>query len=213
MSDKTNGFLLSLITHHLSLSSCHLSRCAHSGMGAKRGLECFEFPVKIIQEEAVKVMRFYLRCAFAVILLSTSWTITVAQDSIESLRSQLSDAQKKEEELRGRITQLDEDMRPENIERFFALNGSTRPEELRAQRRRQLENEKARVQAQLDQLTQSRVRLETTIATAEAAAYRQSALPPDSYRPSSAVSPGGKRVTPKQGQRRARNKRRVRRRG
>jgi hypothetical protein len=71
--------------------------------------------------------------------------------------------------LQARLKQLDEDMRPENIERSLALTGSTRPEDLREQRRRQLEAEKAGVQAQLDLLATSRARLETAIATAEGA--------------------------------------------
>ena len=101
-----------------------------------------------------------------------------AAQQVESLRSQLSDVQRKEEELQTRMRQLDEDLRPENIERYFALNGSTHPEDQREQRRRQLERQKAGVQSQLDQLAQSRTRLETSIATAEAAAYRESANPP-----------------------------------
>ena len=158
-------------------------------------------------------MKFCSRFLLLIVFAFTSLTITLAQSSIEGLRSQLSDVQKKETELQARIKQLDEDMRPESLERFFALNGSTRPEELREQRRRQLESEKTRVQAQLDQLAQSRVRLETAIATAEAAAYQQSALP-SSYGSSAGVRANSNRATPpKQNQRRARQKRRVRRRG
>ena len=157
-------------------------------------------------------MKLCSRFALLIVLILSSLTIAVAQNSIEGLRSQLSDVQKKETELQARVKQLDEDMRPENLEKFFALQGSTRPEEQREQRRRQLENEKTRVQAQLDQLAQSRVRLETAIATAEAAAYQQSALP-SSYSSSSGASSSSNKVTPKQSQRRARQKRRVKRRG
>src|SRR5215210_5352343 len=79
-----------------------------------------------------------------------------AQQSIESLRSQLRDVEAKQAALEERARQLDEDMRPENIERSLSLTGSTRPEELRVQRRQQLEKEKASVQSQLDQLATSR---------------------------------------------------------
>lgn len=108
-------------------------------------------------------------------------TVTLAQDAAsaaqraENLRAQLRDVQAKETELQSRVQQLEEALRPENIERATAGAGSTRPEELRDQRRRQLENEKARVRAQLDQLAASRTRLESAITTAEAEAYRQSA--------------------------------------
>lgn len=97
------------------------------------------------------------------------------QNTTEKLRSQLADVQAKEAELQARERQLDEDLRPENIERSLAGVGTTRPEELREQRRRQLDSEKGRVRAQLDQLAQSRTRLEAAIATADAEAYRRSA--------------------------------------
>jgi chromosome segregation ATPase len=148
----------------------------------------------------------FRRIALLIMMVLSSLTVAVAQNSsVENLRSQLSDVQKKEEELQARVRQIEEDLRPENIERYFALNGSTRPEELREQRRRQLENQRATVQAQLDQLAQSRVRLEASIATAEAAAYRQSALP-DSYNPTPAVISNSPTVKPKKSQRRARRR-------
>ena len=160
------------------------------------------------------------RIAFGAMLVFSSLTMAVAQSTtVENLRSQLSDVQKKETDLQARDRQLEEDMKPENIERAFALNGSTRPEELREQRRRQLESERTNVRAQLDQLAQSRSRLETAIATAEAAAYTQSALPKSSpnssYTPTPGASSGSTVVKPKQPQRRARRRatRRARRRG
>ena len=66
-------------------------------------------------------------------------------------------------------------LKPENIEKGLAGIGSTRPEELREQRRRQLEIEKKSVQTRLDQLATSRTRLETRIVQADAAAYHSSA--------------------------------------
>jgi chromosome segregation ATPase len=148
--------------------------------------------------------------ALTILVLSSSLIVFAQNPSVESLRSQLGDVQKREEELSARVKQLEEEMRPENLEKAFALNGSTRPEELREQRRRQLENEKTRVQAQLDQLAQSRVRLETSLATAEAAAYRQSALPADSsYSPATGANASGPTVvkpTKQTQQRRVRRK-------
>ena len=64
-------------------------------------------------------------------------------ESLDTLRSQLLDAQAKEAELEARQHQLDEDLKPENIERSLAGFGSTRPEELRESRRRQLSKETA----------------------------------------------------------------------
>ena len=109
--------------------------------------------------------------------------------AVENLRAQLQNLESKETELQTRSHQLDEDLKPENIEKYFALNGSTHPEELREQRRRQLEAEKSNITTQLEQLAASRARLEAAIATAEAAAYRQSAgSAPSSLQPQGSVS-------------------------
>ncbi|HYK21147.1 MAG TPA: hypothetical protein VEV42_10460, partial [Pyrinomonadaceae bacterium] len=61
-----------------------------------------------------------------------------ANDSLEKLRAQLLEVQTKEEALRARAEQLEESLKPENIERSLAGVGSTKPEELREARRRQL---------------------------------------------------------------------------
>jgi hypothetical protein len=127
------------------------------------------------------MMRIGLHAALLAASILICATVAHAQNpasaaqGVEGLRSQLLDVQAKEAELQAREKQLDEDMQPENIERSLALTGSTRPEELREQRRQQLEAEKGRVRAQLDMLATSRARLETAINTAETTeAYRQS---------------------------------------
>ena len=79
--------------------------------------------------------------------------------------------------MRARAQQLDESLKPENIERSLAGIGSTRPEELRESRRRQLTIERDGVQAQLRTVETSRQRLETALANAEIVAYQQSARP------------------------------------
>lgn len=96
----------------------------------------------------------------------------------EKLRLQLIEVQTKESALQVRAQQLDEDLKPENIERALAGIGSTRPEELREQRRRQLQFEKDRVLEQLKQLAKTRTDLESAILTAEAEVYQQSAQGP-----------------------------------
>jgi hypothetical protein len=98
--------------------------------------------------------------------------LTRAEARAETLRAQLRDVQTKEAEMQQRLEQLDYELQPSVIERTLAVTGSTRPEELRELRRRQLENEKGRAQAQLNQLTTSRARLETAIANADAEADR-----------------------------------------
>jgi chromosome segregation ATPase len=95
-----------------------------------------------------------------------------AEQRAEALRAQLRDVSMKEADLQARLDQLEYDLKPENIERTTANTGSTRPEEVREARRRQLENERNRVRSQLDLMTQSRTRLESAIATADTEADR-----------------------------------------
>src|SRR6185437_11810364 len=77
---------------------------------------------------------------------------TSAQETAANLRLQLSEVQLRQVELQARNEQLEEDLKPENIERSLAGVGSTRPELLREQRRRQLEIVKIGVGIQLDEL-------------------------------------------------------------
>ena len=100
-----------------------------------------------------------------------------AAETAEKLRAQLLDVQSQENDLRGRLAELDEAIKPENIERSLAGVGSTRPEELRESRRRQLKIQRDGLQAQLQTLETGRVRLEAALANAEALAYQQSARP------------------------------------
>ena len=100
-----------------------------------------------------------------------------AAESLEKLRAQLIEVQAKEEALRDRVQQLEESLKPENIERSLAGVGSTRPEELRENRRRQLTIERDGVLTQLRLVETSRQRLEKAIADAEGRAYQESARP------------------------------------
>lgn len=100
-----------------------------------------------------------------------------AAESAETLKAQLLEVQAHEADLRTRLQQLDESIKPENIERSLAGVGSTRPEELREARRRQLNIERDGVLAQLKTVETSRTRLETALANAEALAYQESARP------------------------------------
>lgn len=126
-------------------------------------------------------MKLALSLFLLVVLVAALSSAVAAQDStsaaqtVETLRAQLLDVQAKENDLQARARQLDEDLKPENIERALAGIGSTRPEELRESRRRQLSIERDSVRAQLKLVSTSRERLESTIRTAEAQAYQQSA--------------------------------------
>jgi len=98
-----------------------------------------------------------------------------AAQTADDLRAQLLDVQAKETELQARARQLDEDLKPENIEHSLAGVGSTRPEELRDLRRRQLNIERDSVRTQLKIVGTGRERLESAIRTAESKAYLESA--------------------------------------
>ena len=113
------------------------------------------------------------RLVFVGLLLSvTAPAQESRQERAANLRAQLAEVQGKETELQTRLEQLEEQIKPENIERSLAGIGSTHPEELREQRRRQLEIEKKGVQSQLATLAASRTRLEAAIATADAMSYQ-----------------------------------------
>ena len=124
--------------------------------------------------------KFGLTLLFALFLFSIN---AYAQDSespaetADRLKLELIDVQAREEALRGHVQELDESLKPENIERSLAGVGSTRPEELRETRRRQLTIEKNGALAQLRVLESTHQRLQTAIANAEALAYQQSARP------------------------------------
>src|SRR6185312_2149664 len=119
---------------------------------------------------------------------------TSAQEKAAALRAQLAEVETKQAEMQTRLQSLEEKLKPENIEHDLAGVGSTRPEDMREQRRRQLEIERNGVRAQLDILTTSHSRLETAIAKADADAYRQSAQPvtaPPATIPSTATTTTG----------------------
>jgi hypothetical protein len=90
----------------------------------------------------------------------------------EALQAQIQDATEKEGPLQTRIDQLDDQLRPENIDRALAGVGSMRPEEAKDALRRRLGNEKRRLEAQLDLLHQSEARLKASLATADASIQR-----------------------------------------
>ncbi len=93
--------------------------------------------------------------------------LTRAEQRSETLRTQLLDVESKLADLQPKLDQIEYAVKPENIERSAAGFGTVRPEEVRETRRRQLESERARVQAQIKILETSRTRLEAAIITAD----------------------------------------------
>lgn len=93
--------------------------------------------------------------------------LTRAEQRAEQLRSQLIEVQSKMADLSSRLDQVEYMLKPENIDRATQGYGTVHPEEARESRKRQLENEKGRLQAQLNILETSRLRLESAITTAD----------------------------------------------
>ena len=107
-----------------------------------------------------------------------SQTKQSAVETVQDLKLQLIELDARQETAKLQVQQLEEALKPENIERSLAGVGSTRPEELREQRRRQLLIEKKVVDAELEQLTLRRTQLETALSAAEVQAYQESAAGP-----------------------------------
>jgi chromosome segregation ATPase len=93
--------------------------------------------------------------------------LTRAEQRAESLRNQQLEVETRLADLQSQMDQMDYALKPENIERVTSGYGTTRPEEARDSRRRQLESEKGRLQAQIRILETSRARLETAVANAD----------------------------------------------
>lgn len=91
-----------------------------------------------------------------------------AEQRAEILRKQLLELIEKETSLKSRLVQIEEDLRPESIERASSLVGSTRSMELREVRRRVLENERRGFESLLKQTSEIRLRLEDDVKQADA---------------------------------------------
>jgi chromosome segregation ATPase len=94
--------------------------------------------------------------------------LTRAEQRAEQLRGQLIDTQSKIADFESKLEQIEWALRPENIESATAAYGSTRPEAAREVRKKQLESERSRLQAQLKLIETSKARLEVAVANADA---------------------------------------------
>ena len=93
--------------------------------------------------------------------------LTRAEQRAEQLRGQLMDIQSKIADFESKLEQIEFALQPENIESATAGYGSTRPEAAREARKKSLEGERGRVQAQLKLAETSRSRLEVAVANAD----------------------------------------------
>jgi hypothetical protein len=90
----------------------------------------------------------------------------------ETLQLHLLEIAEKEAPLQARMDQINQQLRPEAIERTMAGVGSVHPEDAREEVRKRLASEKVRLQSQLDLLRQDRVRTQAMLITTDAAIQR-----------------------------------------
>jgi chromosome segregation ATPase len=93
--------------------------------------------------------------------------LTRAEQRAEQLRSQLIDTESKMADIESRLEGVEYALRPENIDRATQGYGSTRPEEARDARRKQLETERTRLKSQLALLQTSKSRLAVACTAAD----------------------------------------------
>ncbi len=94
--------------------------------------------------------------------------LTRAEARSESLRKQLFDMIEKESTVKTRLEQLENDSRPEMIDRSIAFAGTLRPEELRDLRRKNMASEKQNLQNLLTEIQNSRSGLEVNVQKSDA---------------------------------------------
>ena len=102
-----------------------------------------------------------------------------AEERAGILRKQLIELIEKETSYKSRLAQMDEEVRPENVERTLSGVGTTRTAELRDVRRRSLEIEKRGLESLLSLSAEKRIRLEDDVRQADSmvSRIRQRLLP------------------------------------
>jgi len=90
------------------------------------------------------------------------------EQRVETLQKELADIGARETSLQNRLDEIEPQLRADQIEQARAGVGSMRPEEDREAMKQRLTNEKRRIQSQLDQFQQNRVRIQSSISSAEA---------------------------------------------
>lgn len=92
--------------------------------------------------------------------------LVLEEQRVENLQAQLVTVGEKEGALQARLEEIDEQLRPENIDQL-QISGSLRPEQVREATRRRLTSEQNRLRSQIELLHQSRVRLQSSLSVTE----------------------------------------------
>jgi len=93
--------------------------------------------------------------------------LTRAEQRAETLRKQLFDMIERENQIKTRLDQIENDIRPEMLERSVAFAGSLRPEELRDNRRKNLEVDRRNLQNLLTEIQNTKSSLELNVQKAD----------------------------------------------
>lgn len=93
--------------------------------------------------------------------------LSKAEARAQNLRKQLIDMIEKENEVQTKIENLENDLRPEMIDRMVAFAGTLRPEELRERRRQSLIAEKTNLENLLREIQVNRADLEKNVRRAD----------------------------------------------
>jgi hypothetical protein len=113
---------------------------------------------------AASIVKQAIALVSILITLGLVGTVAAQRDtgnevSASTLKQQVLEIESKETRIRMRLEELDEQLKPESIERELAGIGSVHPEELRAHRRKLLTIERNGLQTQLDLLEDDRARV------------------------------------------------------
>jgi len=93
--------------------------------------------------------------------------LTRAEQRAETLRKQLFDMIDRENQIKTKLDQIENDIRPEMLERSVAFAGSLRPEELRDNRRKNLEVDRRNLQNLLTEIQNTKASLELNVQKAD----------------------------------------------
>lgn len=93
--------------------------------------------------------------------------LTRAEQRAENIRKQMFEMIEKESAIKTRLNNIENDIRPEVIDRQVAFAGSLRPEQLREMRKKSLEAEKLNLQNLLTEIQNTKANLETNVQKAD----------------------------------------------
>ncbi len=95
-----------------------------------------------------------------------------AEQRVATLQKFQIDLTDKQNEVRSRLTQIESDLRPRNIDRGLTLEGTTETEELRETRRQKLQNERSALNNLLQQVERNLADANDNVREAQSLAFR-----------------------------------------